>query len=133
MNVDLQKFERVTLETTPNREWIGLHFEEGGEAISLRRGMPPRAVALELLHVAARLQRRDASTSKDALRKLRMWHWNEVLDASAQRAMYDKAREPWAYKEHDERWALHVGAVQCLNDLLPDTTAEQDCKQEMKK
>lgn len=65
------------------------------------------------------------------LRELRMWHWQKALEASHRRhnGNYNGIQRSKA----NSAWKLHMGAVQLLNDFLPDTTAEQDCKQENKK
>lgn len=124
MNVDLKKFRHVKLRPGPNHEWIGLHFDGGGEALRLQTGMSPRAVASELRHVAERLDRRDAITDATTLRKLRVYHWKQALLASRQQRSGLPSKASLTRAQNN--WNLHMGAVQCLNDFLPDTTAGQD-------
>lgn len=75
------------------------------------------------------------------LRRLRLWHWDAMADASrdasvvpgnwprlegmtdAQYRIFELAR----VEECRERFSLHLGAVQALNDLFPvGETAEND-------
>lgn len=74
------------------------------------------------------------------LRRLRMWHWRIVLRARANEQRHRAAAEKWERQHgrrcgssrHQERANynlanFHLKAVQALNDVLTDTTAETDC------
>lgn len=74
------------------------------------------------------------------LRALRLWYWRKVLAFRATATAAEQRVESWenANRGKVNRWARnrakaahqkanwHLGAVQVLNDVLPDTTAEQD-------
>ena len=52
----------------------------------------------------------------DQLRALRLWHWQQVLMASANRDRAASGRDADRYRKE---WAHHMGAVQTLNVFFP--------------
>ncbi len=59
------------------------------------------------------------------LRQLRLWHWKQARTAS--KALQDRRSSRHTEKDHRAAYALHMGAVQALNDCFnPGDTAEQD-------
>jgi hypothetical protein len=72
------------------------------------------------------------------LKELRMWHWKKVLSKRASagfhETMYKTSPAGVAFHKHRARQDcasanFHINAVQTLNDLLPETTAEEDCSE----
>jgi hypothetical protein len=63
-------------------------------------------------------------SQEQALRQLRMWHWQQALKAT--KTQRSKLGSKSSMTKAKNAWKLHMGAVQLLNDLVPGT-AEEDC------
>lgn len=68
------------------------------------------------------------TNTQEGLRKLRMWHWKQVLRCS--KTLNSKLSNKSAQTRWRNAWNLHMGAVQLLNEFF-ETTAEQDCEQRL--
>lgn len=61
------------------------------------------------------------------LRELRLWHWRRVVNYRAK--VDDPKTNRFKRREYSQLHALHMGAVQALNELFPiGDTAERDNK-----
>lgn len=110
--------EKRRLEETLNH--LGQRLDQ-----PMRRGIRHADAATPLPDVVAQ------HPTRDAMRALRLWHWQHALAATARRE--DWRTTPATQAKARQAWAFHMGAVQALNDLFPmGDTAEKDAAEGVK-